>query len=152
MLPLYFLLPCLAAALPASPAEPTQVPIGIDVLPPIITPAPTAPPKFNRRGLKSDIGSDISAVGSDVSSDVADLTSGLGSVLSALGSDVPGFVVSGVPNFFQNFPTGTDVLSSLSLTDSDLAAVPTQVLNIPYVQSIYPSHSGLWDFKKSTFS
>jgi hypothetical protein len=38
---------------------------------------------------------------------------------------------SGVPNFFQNFPTGTDVQSSLSLNDSQLAALPTQVLNLP---------------------
>lgn len=37
----------------------------------------------------------------------------------------------GIPNYFQNFPTGSQVLSSLGQSDGDLAAKPTQVLNIP---------------------
>jgi hypothetical protein len=37
----------------------------------------------------------------------------------------------GVPNFFQGFPTGTDVQSSLGVNDSSLATLPTQVLNLP---------------------
>lgn len=142
MLPILFLLPYLATALPASPAQKTQLPFAAAFQPPSITPAPALPLDLKRRGIISDVGSDlsdvgsdigsgISDVGSDISSAAADLTSGLGSVFSALGSDIPGYVASGVPNFFAGFPTGSQVLSSLSLTDSDLTAVPTQVLNIP---------------------
>jgi hypothetical protein len=53
------------------------------------------------------------------------------SVLSALGSGIPAYVASGVPNFFQDFPTGDKVQSSLGIDGSQLAALPTQVLNIP---------------------
>ncbi|KAK5115693.1 hypothetical protein LTR62_000782 [Meristemomyces frigidus] len=57
----------------------------------------------------------------------------IGSVLSGLGSGIPSYVASGVPNFFQGFPTGQAVESSLGLNDADLAALPTNVLNIdPY--------------------
>lgn len=64
---------------------------------------------------------------------ISDLTGDVGSVLSNLGSDVPSYVASGVPNFFQNFPTGDDVQSSLGLDDSQVAALPTNALNIdPY--------------------
>lgn len=55
----------------------------------------------------------------------------INSVISGLGSDVSSYVISGVPQFFQDFPTGTAVESSLGITDSDLAATPTQVLNLP---------------------
>lgn len=53
------------------------------------------------------------------------------SVLSALGSKIPAYVASGVPNFFQDFPTGDKVQSSLGIDGDQLAALPTQVLNIP---------------------
>ncbi|QDS77993.1 hypothetical protein FKW77_002199 [Venturia effusa] len=53
------------------------------------------------------------------------------SVLSALGSGIPSYVASGVPNFFQDFPTGDKVQSSLGIDGDQLAALPTQVLNIP---------------------
>ena len=36
-----------------------------------------------------------------------------------------------MPHFFQDFPTGDDVLSKLGLSGSDLDAKPTEVLNIP---------------------
>ncbi|KAI1389122.1 uncharacterized protein F4822DRAFT_270345 [Hypoxylon trugodes] len=55
----------------------------------------------------------------------------INSVLSGLGSDVSSYEASGVPQFFQDFPSGTAVESSLGIKDSDLAATPTQVLNIP---------------------
>ena len=56
-----------------------------------------------------------------------------GSILSNLGSDIPSFVASGIPNFFQGFPTGDSVQSSLGLDDAQVSALPTQVLNIdPY--------------------
>jgi hypothetical protein len=43
----------------------------------------------------------------------------------------PSYIASGVPNFFQDFPTGTAVQSSLGIADNELAATPTPVLNIP---------------------
>jgi hypothetical protein len=60
-----------------------------------------------------------------------DLTDVLGSLLSEAGSAIPSYVASGVPNFFQNFPTGDAVLSSVGVSSSDLAATPTMVLNLP---------------------
>jgi hypothetical protein len=62
----------------------------------------------------------------------SDFESGVNSILSELGN-VPSYVASGIPNFFQGFPTGTQVQSSLSLSNSQVSALPTQVLNIaPY--------------------
>ncbi|TKA44241.1 hypothetical protein B0A49_13042, partial [Cryomyces minteri] len=59
------------------------------------------------------------------------LGSDVNSILGSLGSDIPSYVASGVPNFFQGFPTGPAVQSSLGLDKSQVAALPTQVLNIP---------------------
>ncbi|KAG9668502.1 hypothetical protein KCU99_g7750, partial [Aureobasidium melanogenum] len=64
---------------------------------------------------------------------LSDIQSDTGSVLSGLGSDLPSWVASGVPNFFQGFPTGDAVVSSLGLDDAQVSALPTQVLNLdPY--------------------
>lgn len=38
---------------------------------------------------------------------------------------------AGVANFFQDFPSGSAVQTSLGLSDEQLAALPTNVLNIP---------------------
>ncbi|EJT73206.1 hypothetical protein GGTG_10055 [Gaeumannomyces tritici R3-111a-1] len=57
--------------------------------------------------------------------------SGVNSVMSGLGSSIPSYVASGVPNFFQDFPTGDKVQSSLGIDDDQVRALPTQVLNIP---------------------
>ena len=86
--------------------------------PPLITPAPASPnwlptKTIKRRGIISDITADTN------------------SILSDLGSDIPSFVASGIPNFFQDFPTGDKVRSSLGLDDDQVKALPTQVLNIP---------------------
>lgn len=67
----------------------------------------------------------------DLTSDLKDLTSGLGSYVESLVGTYPSYIASGVPNFFQGFPTGSAVESSLGISDSDLEASPTQVLNIP---------------------
>lgn len=83
---------------------------------PQVTQSPTewSPTKtLKRRGVISDLAGDVS------------------SVLGSLGSNIPSYVASGVPNFFQDFPTGDKVQSSLGLNDSQVAALPTQVLNIP---------------------
>ncbi|KAN0119696.1 DUF2183 domain containing protein [Hyaloscypha variabilis] len=75
-----------------------------------------APARVYERGVVSSIESSIE---------------GLGSYLSSVLGTYPSYVASGVPNFFQNFPTGSAVESSLGISDDDLAATPTQVLNIP---------------------
>ncbi|KAI3281279.1 hypothetical protein DTO002I6_9893 [Penicillium roqueforti] len=84
---------------------------------PVVTPSPVEhiPSPIVGRNILSDVDSDIK------------------NVLSGLGSDLPTWVASGVPNFFQGFPTKDAVASSLGLDSSDLAALPTNVLNIdPY--------------------
>lgn len=62
---------------------------------------------------------------------ISDAKGHFDSVLSSLGSDVPSYVASGVPNFFQDFPTGDKVQSSLGIDDDQVAALPTNVLNLP---------------------
>ncbi len=84
---------------------------------PVITPSPVKrdPSPVVQRDILSDVQSDVN------------------SILSGLGSALPSWVASGVPNFFQGFPTGGAVVSSLGLKSSDVAALPTNVLNIdPY--------------------
>ena len=89
---------------------------------PIITPSPSLSEPSRTWEVKRDLLPDIAG---DVSS-----------VLGGLGSSVPGYVASGVPDFFQNFPTGSSVQSSLGLDDAQVAALPSQVLNIP---SVFPT-------------
>ncbi|KAF7714030.1 Uncharacterized protein PECH_000519 [Penicillium ucsense] len=106
----------LVAAIPAPTGDAGTV---NDAKPPqpAITPSPVQnnPSPIIQRGIISDVENDVN------------------SILSGLGSDIPTWVASGVPNFFQGFPTGDSVASSLGLKSSDLAALPTNVLNIdPY--------------------
>ena len=112
----------LVAATPAPSPDPNAD--AVAVAQPVITTPPTLVPRDPtrtykyRRGVFSDI---TSALNSDVNS-----------VLSELGN-VPSYVASGIPNFFQGFPTGDSVQSSLGLDSSQVSALPTQVLNIdPY--------------------
>lgn len=103
-------------------ATPTPAPSPNAVLvspAPIITPnvVPNYPTKTykNRRDVVSNLEGDLS------------------SVLAGLGSDIPSYVASGVANFFQDFPSGSAVESSLGIESTELAALPTKVLNIgPY--------------------
>lgn len=83
---------------------------------PQITPAPVLSQKELERRL--DIGSYVD------------------SVISGIGSDVSGFVASGVPQYFNDLPTGTAVEKSLGISSSDLASKPTQALNVPYVNEV----------------
>lgn len=103
----------------AAPA-PAPAPIQVAVVPhPMITPAPSLTdrtPSKVRRDIVSDAKSDVE---------------GLGTYLSSVLGTFPSYVASGVPNFFQGFPTGSAVESSLGINDDDLKATPTQVLNIP---------------------
>lgn len=84
---------------------------------PMITP----PPALVQREPGAVVQRDSSdAVGNYVSS-----------VLGGLGSSVSSYVASGVPQYFQDLPTGKEVEKSLGISDSDVAAKPTLVLNIP---------------------
>ena len=98
----------------AEPPAPTVE--GLD----IITPSPsiwdpTRTRELLKRGIFSDLKEDV------------------GGVLSKLGSKIPAYIASGVPNFFQDFPTGDMVQKSLGIDDSQVSALPIQVLNVPYV-------------------
>jgi hypothetical protein len=109
----------LLALLPFALAAPAPVPaqIQVAVVPhPMITPPPSLAPSRVQRDIISDAKSDVE---------------GLGTYLSGVIGTFPSYIASGVPNFFQGFPTGTAVQSSLGINDDDLKATPTQVLNIP---------------------
>ncbi|GAM85733.1 hypothetical protein ANO11243_037410 [Dothideomycetidae sp. 11243] len=113
------LLSLIAGSAIAAPAPTARSNAQLEPRAPVITPSPVLSEVTktlkNRRNIISDLDSDINTI------------------LSGLGSDIPSYVASGIPNFFQGFPTGDSVASSLGLQSSDLAALPTQVLNIdPY--------------------
>ncbi|KAI5860335.1 hypothetical protein GGS23DRAFT_580969 [Durotheca rogersii] len=55
----------------------------------------------------------------------------INSVLDGFGSGVSSYIASGVPQFFQDLPSGEAVESSLGIGDAELAAQPTRVLNLP---------------------
>ncbi len=60
------------------------------------------------------------------------IAGGVGRTFSQWRSKIDPYVVSGVPNtLFQDLPTGNTVQSSLGLDDSQVAALPTHVLNLP---------------------
>ncbi|KAH7115297.1 hypothetical protein B0J11DRAFT_540281 [Dendryphion nanum] len=95
--------------------EPTAVPARVEVRAPIITPA--AMHMYDQRDIIQDIVSGADKV--------------LHSLGSVLGKDLPSYVISGIPQYFQDLPTGSKVLSSLGINNGDLDAKPTEVLNIP---------------------
>ncbi|KAF2724316.1 hypothetical protein K431DRAFT_282164 [Polychaeton citri CBS 116435] len=95
-------------------------------------PTVTTPPTLHdaalrRRDVKSDIESGFSDITGALASDV-------GSALSAIGSDVPSFVASGIPAWYTGIPDGPEaVQSSLGIDDDQVAALPTNALNMdPY--------------------
>jgi hypothetical protein len=112
-------LPYLAAFFTATLAAPAN-----NAVPhPMITPAPTITEReLSRRAV--------------------DPISWINSVVSGFGSSASSYVVSGVPQYFQDFPTGSKVESSLGINDDDLAAKPTQVLNLPWVTIHATLYSG----------
>ncbi|TAQ83967.1 Phosphatidate phosphatase/4-nitrophenylphosphatase [Chlorociboria aeruginascens] len=69
--------------------------------------------------------------GRDIISSVVGAVEGADSYLSSILGTYPSYVASGVPVWYEDLPTGTAVQSSLGVSDSDLAAQPTQVLNFP---------------------
>ncbi|KAA8566058.1 hypothetical protein EYC84_008662 [Monilinia fructicola] len=110
----------LLALIPVALAAPAPHPVDQSVPHPMITPRASltdrSPSRLEERGIISSAESSIK---------------GLESYLTSVIGSYPSYIASGVPNFFQDFPTGSAVQSSLGISDSDLAAAPTQVLNIP---------------------
>ncbi|KAF2876605.1 hypothetical protein BDV95DRAFT_483738 [Massariosphaeria phaeospora] len=109
-----------AVAIPDPTAVPAEIEMRAPV--PVVTPAAirfdgSHSYMHNRRNILSDIASGVDGV--------------LNSLGSVLGTDVPAYVTEGIPQFFQDLPTGDQVLSRLDINDGDLDAKPTEVLNIP---------------------
>ena len=107
---------------PGPSKVPNAIPAGIAAERPLITPSPSLQDPTKTVKLRRGVADDIKSGFSDVQ----------GYVSSQLGA-LPSYVADGVANFFQGFPVGDDVKSSLGLDDEQIAALPTQVLNIPYV-------------------
>jgi hypothetical protein len=87
----------------------------------LITPAPTRTlavyGTYDKRNVISDLSSEIDSY--------------VNTIFSELGSAIPSYVSNGLLPGLQNLPTGSAVESSLGISSSELAASPTQVLNIP---------------------
>jgi hypothetical protein len=127
---IYSLPHVLLALLPVALAAPAPAPAPIALVNPhypLITPPPSLTDRNPSRVKERDVLSSAKSLVSDATSDIA----GLGTYLSSVIGTYPSYIASGVPNFFQDFPTGSAVESSLGISDSDLAATPTQVLNVP---------------------
>lgn len=102
-------------------AHPTYTPSHAEVA--LVTPAPI-PVHPEHLYYQRDIIDSITSLGSRADSY-------LHSVLTALGSGIPSYVTEGILPGQVNLPTGSQVLSSANISSSDVAALPTQVLNIP---------------------
>lgn len=102
--------------------EPTPTPAKVQVRAPVVTPAAIyfnadRSYVYHKRNFLSDIVGGVDSIAH--------------SWESVLGSALPSFFTQGIPGWFENLPTGTQVLSSLGINDNDLAATPTEVLNVP---------------------
>ncbi|KAI9846136.1 MAG: hypothetical protein M1838_001395 [Thelocarpon superellum] len=108
--------PLLILGVPVSFASPTAIPVA--------APVADAAPDFT--------GSPVQWAPSKTAKSRRDLLGDtVSSVLSDLGSNIPTYVADGVADFFQDFPSGGAVQSSLGLDSTQVAALPTQVLNLP---------------------
>lgn len=103
------------------------LPLALALLPAALAiPAP-APPMITARASLTDRTPTRVLQDRDILDSITGAAGYVGSVLG----NFPSYVASGVPNFFQDLPTGTAVQKSLGINDDDLDAAPTQVLNIP---------------------
>ncbi|KAL1595257.1 hypothetical protein SLS60_009946 [Paraconiothyrium brasiliense] len=116
----------LAAAFKAANAvaipDPTAAPAPVEARAPITTPAPV----YFEGGRSYIV--DKRNIFDDIKSGVDSIAASWGSVL---GTDLPSYFTEGIPQFFQDLPTGDKVKSSLGISDDDLKASPTEVLNVP---------------------
>lgn len=124
MVPIELLAVTLLAA--GALTSPTYTPSHAEVA--LVTPAPVAGEHvLHRKNVISDISSGLSSLGSAAQSYIQSAESALSS----------GF-------FGTPLPTGSQVLSSLGISDGDLDAIPTSVLNIPG----YANYSnGQWNLR-----
>ncbi|KAL6707876.1 hypothetical protein ACN47E_003776 [Coniothyrium glycines] len=101
--------------------EPTEASVQVAARAPVVTPAAmrfdSRYSYLQERNILDDIKSGVDGVAH--------------SWASVLGTDLPSFFTDGIPGWFEGLPTGTQVLSSLGIGDDDLAAKPTEVLNVP---------------------
>lgn len=100
-------------ALPFISASPAPLAAAVVPEQPLITPAPGLVPtktSNEKRGIISDLEGQVSSLFASASADYASI--------------------------FSGFPSAGDVQSKLGLDSSQVAALPTQVLNIPYVRII----------------
>ncbi|KAJ4303489.1 hypothetical protein N0V90_002384 [Kalmusia sp. IMI 367209] len=102
--------------------EPTAAPAPVEARAPLTTPAAVyfrgdRSYVVEKRNILSDIASGVDGIAH--------------SWASVLGTDLPSFFTEGIPNWFQDLPTGSQVQSSLGIGDDDLKASPTEVLNVP---------------------
>ena len=106
-----------AATLPFVSAAPAPNAVAVAPEHPMITPAPELIPTKTtneKRGIISDIEGQFSSLIASASADYASI--------------------------FSGFPSGGDVQSKLGIDSSQLAALPTQVLNLPYVHINMQAH------------
>ncbi|KAI8939282.1 hypothetical protein NX059_005108 [Plenodomus lindquistii] len=101
--------------------EPTAAPAKVQVRAPVVTPAAIRFDARNSYIQKRNIISDIANGVDNIQKSWA----------SVLGTDLPSYFTEGIPGYFENLPTGDQVLSSAGISSADLDAKPTEVLNIP---------------------
>ncbi|RDA84020.1 hypothetical protein CP532_2916 [Ophiocordyceps camponoti-leonardi (nom. inval.)] len=94
---------------PTSAASPAT--LAMATPPPTL--APTMAPRIEARGLGSKAASYLSSLADEA------------------GSKVSSFANSGILDFPFGFPTGSEVLKSADVSETGLAALPTEVLNLP---------------------
>lgn len=104
-------LAALSLAAPAPTPAPTQAVANVVAAE---VARPTVPPEeYWKKGLGGDIKSGVESLASDVESKLSN------------------FVESGILNFPNGFATGSQVEKSLGISEGDVKAQPTQVMNLP---------------------
>lgn len=109
----------LCASPSAVAATPTQADRALITPPPTVSFAnrPDHIFQYQKRNILSSLTAEVASYGR--------------SILSGLGSAIPSYVTDGILPNQVNLPTGTQVLASANVSSTDIAAEPTQVLNIP---------------------
>ncbi|KAI9883477.1 MAG: hypothetical protein M1823_004767 [Watsoniomyces obsoletus] len=95
---------------------------------PLISASPAAPPASVPLPTPSPVIHQQDRTFRDIKDDIK-------SILGSIGSAIPSVVGDGTSIFFDYFPGAGAVQRSLGLNKTQLAAVPTEVLNLPYVGS-----------------
>lgn len=112
---LLFLLPA------TTRAAPTPEEAGSAVAAPLVTPGPT----LVKYGEEDDDEAPTRVM------ERRDLGDYFNSITSEFGDDVSSFFFSGIPEWFQDLPTGEAVLDALDVDEAQMDPIPTSVLNLP---------------------